>query len=238
MSEPLTAMFEVAAPLAPRGTVVVLVGRGEHPGVYERLGRRLAVDAWRVRVVPGHTDTEVLAHVRETLGDDPARPLVLLGSDDGAARATRLAAAVGADALVLGGLVPPGSGAVHFDDWDAEVTARTSCPTHRAKLGADVEVEHDAFAVAPDTSVDTDVTVPVLALHGAADQVVPLDAAVSVLEQFRDVEILAVRDGVHDVFNDIVHRSVAASVVLFLERVRVGGEPVVTRVAATDLAVG
>lgn len=238
MPEAMTACFDVTAPLAPRGTVLVLVGRGEHPGVYERLGRRLAVDAWRVRVVPGHADAEVLAYVRETLGAEPVRPVVLLGSDDGAARATRLAAAVGADALVLGGLVAPGAGAVHFDDWDAEVAARTSCPTHRAKLGSDVDLEHDALAVTPDTTVDTDVTVPVLAVHGAADPVAPLEAALPVLERWRDVEILAVRDGVHDIFNDIVHRSVAASVVLFLERVRVGGQPIVRRVAAPDLAVG
>lgn len=238
MSEAMTSVFDEAPPLAPRGTVVVLVGRGEHPGVYERLGHRLAVDAWRVRVVPGHTDVEVLANIRETLGDEPVQPVVLLGSDDGAARATRLAAAVDADALVLGGLVPSGTGAVHFDDWDDEVTARTSCPAHRARLGADAALERDALADVPDTTVDTGVVMPVLALHGTADRVVAITDALPVLERFPDVEVLAVRDGVHDVFNDIVHRSVAASVVLFLERLRVGGEPVVTRVASADLAVG
>lgn len=35
--------------LAPRGTVLVAPGRGEHGGGYERLGRRLAFDAYRVR---------------------------------------------------------------------------------------------------------------------------------------------------------------------------------------------
>ncbi|MFI0507495.1 hypothetical protein ACH3WN_32360 [Streptomyces albogriseolus] len=39
--------------IAPHGTLVVLPGRGEHGGVYERFGRRIAADgypAWQVRV--------------------------------------------------------------------------------------------------------------------------------------------------------------------------------------------
>jgi alpha-beta hydrolase superfamily lysophospholipase len=238
MPEPTVAAFDEAAPLAPRGTVVVFVGRGEHPGVYERLGRRLAADAWRVRVVAGHTDAEVLQHAQAALGTAPVEPVVLLGSDDGAARATRLAGALGADGLVLGGVVPPGHGTVHFADWDAEVAARTSCPAHRARLGDDSELERDALAATADTTIDTDVDVPVLALHGAADQVVPMSAALPVLERLADAEVLEVRDGVHDVFNDIVHRSVAASVVLFLERLRAGGEPIVRRVPASSLTAG
>ena len=42
------------------------------------------------------------------------------------------------------------------------------------------------------------------------------------LSWWPDAELLAVRDGVHDVLNDASHRSVAASVVQFLERVRSG----------------
>jgi hypothetical protein len=37
--------------LIPRGTVIVIPGRGELPTVYERFGRRLAGDAYRVRAV-------------------------------------------------------------------------------------------------------------------------------------------------------------------------------------------
>lgn len=37
--------------LISRGTVVVIPGRGELPTVYERFGRRLASDAYRVRAV-------------------------------------------------------------------------------------------------------------------------------------------------------------------------------------------
>ena len=37
--------------IAPRGTLVVLPGRGEHGGVYERFGRRIAADGYRVRAL-------------------------------------------------------------------------------------------------------------------------------------------------------------------------------------------
>jgi hypothetical protein len=41
--------------------------------------------------------------------------------------------------------------------------------------------------------------------------------------------VATVRDGRHDAFNDIAHRSVAATVVQFLERVRAGEglEPII-----------
>ncbi|MET9189263.1 hypothetical protein ABZX63_28995, partial [Streptomyces tendae] len=48
--------------LRTRGTVVVVPGRGESHATYNRFGRRLAADAYRVRVVnapdldPGDTD--------------------------------------------------------------------------------------------------------------------------------------------------------------------------------------
>ncbi|GAA4877678.1 hypothetical protein [Kitasatospora terrestris] len=43
--------WEPAEGTAVRGTVVLLPGRGEHPGVYARFGRRLAFDGYRL-VVP------------------------------------------------------------------------------------------------------------------------------------------------------------------------------------------
>jgi hypothetical protein len=38
--------------LTPRGTLIVIPGRGEEPALYERFGRRLSTDAYRVRVLP------------------------------------------------------------------------------------------------------------------------------------------------------------------------------------------
>ena len=75
--------------LIPRGTVVVIPGRGETPAVYERFGRRLAGDAYRVRAVTDPAvDAELAwAQVSGLLADSglPA-PRALAGSDTGGAR--------------------------------------------------------------------------------------------------------------------------------------------------------
>lgn len=231
MSEPTTAGqpvgWDEAAPLRPRGTVVVLTGRGEDPSLYERLGRRLSADAYRVRVTDGHDDDSVRAQVESILrGPDLVTPVVLLGCDTGAARAVRLAAGLDVQAVVLGGLLPADGGTPSFSDFDDELAARTSCPAHRARLSADPAFRRNALAVAlspgdveaPLSTLD----VPVLALHGAADAVAPADFAVARYATARDVEVFTLVDGVHDVFNDIVHRVVAAQIVLFLERLRAG----------------
>ena len=89
-----------APPAASRGTVVVLTGRGEHPGVYERFGRRLAADGYTVALPddPLQVPQAFAAHAEGTR--------VLLGSDTGALAAWAWAAEhPGAvDALVLAGL--------------------------------------------------------------------------------------------------------------------------------------
>ena len=150
--------------LIPRGTVVVIPGRGELPAVYERFGRRLAADAYRVRAVTDPVLDAGLARAQISglLADSslPA-PRVLAGSDTGALFAIMLArSGLGAavDALVLAGL-PTTPQAGSAGSWDEE-------------LGAD---QH----------------------HG----------------------------GRHDVLNDQTHRTVAAAVVLFLERLRQDAGP-------------
>ena len=40
--------WDVPAPVQPRGVLVVVPGRGEHPGVYERFGRRISSDGYLV----------------------------------------------------------------------------------------------------------------------------------------------------------------------------------------------
>ena len=80
--------------LIPRGTVVVIPGRGELPAVYERFGRRLAGDAYRVRAVADPAVDAELARgqLSGLLADSslPA-PRVLAGSDTGALFAIMLA---------------------------------------------------------------------------------------------------------------------------------------------------
>lgn len=220
----------------PRATVIVLPGRGEHPGVYERLGTRLAGDAYRVHAV-GDASADhaaVLDQVRALLeaegSEEPGAvgpaPRVLVGSDTGALVAAALVAdGAAVDGLVLAGL--PTRAAGPEVGWEQELELRTSCPTHRGRLDADGYLRRGALTAAvPDgllaAARPEDVRVPVLGLHGDADAVSPLDDARAWFAQVPDAELVAIASGVHDALNDQTHRTAAAEVVLFLERVRAG----------------
>lgn len=242
--------------IAVRGTVVVLAGRGETPEVYERLGRRLAADAYRVVAVDD--DSAAAGTVAELLAD-PALPAprVLLGSDAGARTAVRVARRLAAadpgaepalHGVVLAGLpTRPGPlGAPWGGSWDAELAARTACPNHRGVLGRAARggiatgllggaLPGGVLAPAgpgTDPGAEDDhgpLGLPTLALHGGADPISPVDDA---LPAYRGLGAsVAVLDGVlHDVLNDVQHRSAAATVVLFLERLRLGADaPVIVR---------
>ena len=63
---------------------------------------------------------------------------------------------------------------------------------------------------------------PVLGLHGAVDPVSLLSAARKQYAAAPRAELVSIADGRHDAFNDITHRTAAATVVLFLERLRAG----------------
>jgi alpha-beta hydrolase superfamily lysophospholipase len=231
--------------LSPRGTVIVIPGRGERPGVYERFGRRLAADAYRVRAVASSADDAALTEkqVGEALADGPA-PVVLAGSDTGALFAIALVASgrlPEAAALVLAGL-PAGTAAsqTERDDaraggdapaagsWDAELEARTACPTHRGRLSGDILRRGALYEPAPAGWIEQAdmkaVTVPVLGLHGAADPVSALTAARAKYTAAPHAELVSIADGRHDAFNDITHRTAAATIVLFLERLRNGAD--------------
>jgi pimeloyl-ACP methyl ester carboxylesterase len=219
--------------IAPRGTVVVLPGRGEQPGLYERFGRRISADGYRVHVL---ADPTVAPPAQ--LPDGPG-PVVLAGSDSGALHAAGLAAsgAVRVDGLVLAGLpVRRAARLPASDDWEVEVAARTACPTHQGRLRAEGAVRHGALREAlPDdwfTRADpAALTVPVLGLHGADDVVSPLSAVRDWYAAVPLARLVAVTGGRHDAFNDQTHRSAAAETVLFLERLRLGPDlPVITTV--------
>src|SRR6202035_5273324 len=130
--------------LSPRGTLVVIPGRGEEPRVYERFGRRLAADAYRGRAVTDPVaDAALAARQAAHVLADPGTPgpRVLVGSDAGALFAAGLAASgerPGVDALVLAGLptVSAPATAAATGSCDDELDSRTSCPTHRARLTA------------------------------------------------------------------------------------------------------
>jgi alpha-beta hydrolase superfamily lysophospholipase len=226
--------WDETPPLAPRGTVIVLPGRGEHPGVYERLGRRLSADAYRVRFADATDLGAATGQVAALVADGAPSPVVLLGSDTGAGRAVGIAAGdmVTVQGLILGGLLPPSSNLSGPLSWDRELQIRTSCPTHRARLSGDNAFVRGALATPADETDLADhlprITVPALALHGDTDEVSPLAVARKAYASIPDVQVVAVSTGRHDAFNDIMHRSVAAMIILFLERLRNGGTPVLT----------
>ena len=212
--------------LSPRGTVIVLAGRGESADVYRRLGLRLASDSYRVRILtePGAGPERI-----SELLDGAVAPFVLAGSDVGALRAARLAEdeVIDLDGLILAGL-PVGSVADAFADWDQELEVRTACPVHRGRLSGGI-VEPGALAqpLPPelhDAPGPAGITVPGLGVHGGADGITPAAEARRWLADVPVLEFATVVDGRHDAFNDATHRSVAATIVLWLERLRNGAD--------------
>ncbi|MGW0683844.1 alpha/beta hydrolase [Streptomyces sp. NPDC002754] len=239
--------------LLTRGTVLVVPGRGETRAVYERFGKRLAADAYRVRVVDTpdlsgddldatlDTLVEQLAEAADgtasETGGTAAAPLVLVGSDSGAAAVAALVADPGrahrlrADAVVLAGL--PGRTAAGAEAWDEELDVRTSCPTHRGVLTDDTcvrrgelntPVQERVLELANDSAAD----LPHLLLVGDADPLADRDALALTAQKLTRARLAVVHGAHHDVLNDKQHRSVAAEVVTFLEALREDLKPVVT----------
>ncbi|ATE55558.1 lysophospholipase [Actinosynnema pretiosum] len=245
----MTTSYDNPAHLGPRGTVVVLPGRGEGAAVYERLGARLAADAYRVRITadPALDPAGVAAEVKAVLGDeeDAPRPHVLLGSDAGALFAALLLAegAVAADGAVLAGLPVGDRGEGHGGerggdrvgepvdgrtaDWESELDARTACPAHRARLSDGTALHRGSLRTAPppdwaERAAPEDVVVPVLGLRGADDPLTGADASRDWFSRLPDGELVGIAGTAHDVLNDRTHRTAAALVVRFLERLRLG----------------
>lgn len=238
--------YDEPAGVAARATLVVLTGRGETPAGYARLGRRLSADAYRVRVVATDVDDldAVEAAVTDALGgaapDDVVRPRVLLGSDAGANVAARLAGRRPdlVDALVLAGVVLPGSrpapgtapgtAAGPASRWDEELETRSACPAYRRVIGEDADFVRGALEaelpaeVAGDDLFTGDL--PTLVLHGEADPMTPVEDVLSLVADGSRARAAVVAGGRHDVLNDVDHRSVAATVVLFLESLRRGAD--------------
>ncbi|MER8161083.1 lysophospholipase [Streptomyces sp. NPDC094472] len=235
--------------ILPRGTLLVLPGRGEHGGTYERFGRRLAADGYVVHALdtaPEHTAREVLTKVAAAAGERPAAPLVLIGSDTGALQALHAAAATDAPltpaGLILAGTAPttegpalttdgpaPATGSAaddHGSDWEAELAARTACPTHRKKITDDREFVRGRLLgpVPAHLLPDTRPGLPALVLHGQADPISPLEQARGLAERLPHATLGVLHEGVHDVLNDATHRTTAATIVLWLERLRAGRE--------------
>jgi alpha-beta hydrolase superfamily lysophospholipase len=245
--------YHVPDGLRTRGTVVVVPGRGETRATYARFGSRLAHDAYRVRVVdlpaadPAADATfldalarrlsEAIDGIAAEAPDGLLRPLVLVGSDLGAAGLAALLA--GADpntawwpqAAVLAGL--PGYGARAGGEWEDELDIRTYCPMHRGVLTGDASVERGALAGAvPEDLLDaayrSAAGIPQLLLVGDADPLADRDAIARAAKALPKARLTVVHGAHHDVLNDLQHRSVAAEVVTFLEALRNELAPAIT----------
>lgn len=216
-----SALHEPPAAVRVRGTIALLAGAGETAAVYARFGSRLAADGY----VVGVFETTGGAEAAQWLGSQQT-PRVLAGADRGAAVALSLAVdgnAPTADALLIGGLP------LERDDSAADPSQRTACPVHLGVLAdataalsvaaPDVAVPHVAV---PEAEALASISVPVLAVHGGADPLSPLPAVAERLATIPAVEVVETVDGLHDAFNDQSHRSVAATIVLWLERLRAG----------------
>jgi alpha-beta hydrolase superfamily lysophospholipase len=244
----MTLSWQAPEGLRTRGTVIVLPGRGEHGGVYERFGRRLAADGYAVHAldVSAHDDT---AAVRETVAAITAHataPVVLAGSDTGALRALALVSEseLAVDGLIVAALPHPQARA-GSDDWDWELGARTTCPVHRARLSEDTAFVRGSLSEPIPPALATAlagpglelVKTPVLVLHGGSDPIAPVGYARELAARLPRAELAVVESTPHDVLNDSTHRTVAAQVVQWLERLRNGPEltPVIT-VTTAELA--
>lgn len=225
--------WDEPAGIAPRGTLVLLPGRGEHGGVYERFGRRISADGYRVRALgDASSGPEAIAETATELLRDETLPgpRVLVGSDTGASHAARLAAlgTAGLDGLILAGLpTGPGPAETAASDWEDELERRTACPTHRGRLTADPAFRRGALAgsPAPESPTLEGISVPVLGLHGREDTVSPLDEVRRAFRGLSGAELVSLAGTRHDVLNDVTHRTAAATVVLFLERLRLAPGP-------------
>lgn len=183
---------------ASSGALAVVTGIGERSAVYDRFGRRLSADGYVVAVFEGEADAAAV-----WLEASGAGPHVLVGSDSGAAAVLRLLTqGTHVDGAVVAGLLVD-SEAVLLSDGE-----RRPCA-------------HPIDAV-PDRADLAAIDVPVLALHGGADTIAPLGEVVALLDAIPDLDFREVVAGLHDVLNDASHRSVAAAIVLWLERLRQG----------------
>ncbi|GLY85412.1 alpha/beta hydrolase [Actinoallomurus iriomotensis] len=234
MTEPATLptlrSWLPAGELHQRGTVLLFPGRGEHGGVYERLGRRLSADAYAVHAAdstPGD-DLDTLARLVDEVAATSTGPIVLAGSDTGALQALAVAAGRSRppDGVIIAGLAAFGT--TPQSSWTDELEARTACPTHRQRLTDDIRFVRGSLSAPPPAALLSAelpldrISLPVLLLHGDADPVTPPATARSIAARLPAAELGIVRGGRHDVLNDLDHRSVAAHVVQWLERLRSG----------------
>jgi alpha-beta hydrolase superfamily lysophospholipase len=177
----------------------------------------------------------LLLAAREAPGLDA---LILAGLPAPAAQTTGDNAAAGAGGTASGSTAGPGAAGggvgvgVNLVGWEAELEARTACPAHRGVLSNGGVTPGALLSARIPTEIIGDTgfrpAVPVLGLHGDDDPVSPL---AGVRGRYPAGTLVSIAGGRHDVLNDVTHRTVAATIVLFLERLRLGADlPLIARV--------
>ena len=121
--------------------------------------------------------------------------------------------------------------------WTTEVEARTACPNHQRLLGDGAATPGALLSgQIPIELIEMagySTTLPILGVHGGADLISPLDRVRDRYPRGATARLVAIEGGRHDILNDVTHRTVAALVVLFLERLRLGDDlPLIARPAA------
>ncbi|WP_431802719.1 alpha/beta hydrolase [Microbacterium sp. bgisy203] len=217
-------LHEPPAGTRVRGVLALIAGAGEGADVYARFGRRLAFDGYVVGVFSGDDTARTQAWL---VAQEPG-PRVLVGSDRGAAIA--LTAAAGARGAGIDGVIVAGLPIAGRDDASASPEERSACPVHLGVLAAqDAPGDTRSAAAIPGDRALAGIRVPVLAIHGGADPIAPVGTARETLAAVPELEFVETVDGLHDALNDQSHRSVAATIVLWLERLRAGSveQPIV-----------
>jgi alpha-beta hydrolase superfamily lysophospholipase len=108
--------------------------------------------------------------------------------------------------------------------WEDEVEARSACPVHRRVIASDDAFERGSLGTLPfDVPALAPTERPTLLLHGHDDVVTPVADALSAYAG-ASVRARVVDGGRHDVLNDATHRAVAATLVLWLESLKLGPE--------------
>ena len=189
----------------PRGTLLVLGGRGESANLYRSFATLLGAAGYRVGVLGDITDDLPSARswIATLLADDTYPcPKVLIGSDTGALLALRLGihAELGIDGIVVAG-APVNSG------------------TARRPLSA-VGTEPKVVGPVPEPLRVVDphhVRTPVLALHGRNDTVAPMGPALEIYRALPRSEIVMIDTARHHILDGATDLT-AAAIVAFLER--------------------
>ena len=191
----------------PRGTVIVVGGRGESAVLYSRFATKLCAAGYTVNVFGDVTDDLPSASlaISNVLADRSfPEPKVLIGSDTGALLAMRLGMQpeLGIDGIVVAG-VPASEG-----------------PPPRRLVVVESDSASDSSVPALLRAVEPHrIDAPVLALHGQGDSVAPVDPALEIYRAIPHSEIVMIDSGEHHILDGMTDRTAVATIVAFLERV-------------------